>query len=218
MQYDFSLTAGGAQSFDVVGKFIKYQYGTGLIRVRMSMGEYVDLMPGQGVFSVDYTRFTVTDRSGAGNNGALLAGDFVFRDSTITGSVEVKDIIGAACQYKSVGGATVVGSDVAVPFVTPAQNTNGIIVREFKIYTSSSTVGSVSTASLFASIDSVNLYYGFNRLNTIFLGGIQAEGIDAKNSDVSQISRRIPAGWGLYAVSKAFNTAGAYRVDVSFEM
>jgi hypothetical protein len=91
MQYDFNLAAGAAQSFDVVGKFIKYQNGTGLIRVRMSMGEYVDLLPGQGVFSVDYTRFTVTDRTGAQNTGALLAGDFDFRDSRITGDVNVID-------------------------------------------------------------------------------------------------------------------------------
>jgi hypothetical protein len=91
MQYDFSLAAGAAQSFDVVGTFVKYQTGTGLIRVRMSMGEYVDLLPGQGVFSVNYTRFTVTDRSGANNVGALLAGDFDFRDSRITGDVTVID-------------------------------------------------------------------------------------------------------------------------------
>lgn len=91
MQYDFSLAPGAAQSFDVVGKFIKYQNGTGLIRVRMSMGEYVDLLPGQGVFSVDYTRFTVTDRSNANNTGAILAGDFDFRDSRITGDVSIID-------------------------------------------------------------------------------------------------------------------------------
>src|SRR5450830_125153 len=91
MQYDFNLAAGAAQSFDVVGKFIKYQNGTGLIRVRMSMGEYVDLLPGQGVFSVDYTRFTVTDRSNANNIGAILAGDFDFRDSRITGEVAIID-------------------------------------------------------------------------------------------------------------------------------
>ena len=91
MQYDFSLAAGAAQSFDVVGTFVKYQSGTGLIRVRMSMGEYVDLLPGQGVFSVNYTRFTVTDRSGVSNVGALLAGDFDFRDSRITGVVSILD-------------------------------------------------------------------------------------------------------------------------------
>lgn len=137
MQYDFSLAAGAAQSFDVVGTFVKYQNGTGLIRVRMSMGEYVDLLPGQGVFSVNYTRFTVTDRSGSNNAGALLAGDFDFRDSRITGVVEVIDggrgrTLAGMCFSGGVGITGGSGTDYPhIVLNNPAGSGKRVVVEEF---------------------------------------------------------------------------------------
>jgi hypothetical protein len=145
MQYDFSLAAGAAQSFDVVGKFIKYQYGTGMIRVRMSMGEYVDLLPGQGVFSVDYTRFTVTDRSNANNAGALLAGDFDFRDSRITGDVSIIDgsksevLAGTSFVQNRSGYAGVAGMFNCIQLFNPAASSKYI---------------SINSVSLFSAVDS----------------------------------------------------------------
>lgn len=91
MQYDFNLPAGGAYQIDVKGRFFKYRSGTGAIRVRASKGGYVDLLPGQGVWSLDYDSLTVQDRSGAQNVGVIVAGDFDFRDDRITGTVEVID-------------------------------------------------------------------------------------------------------------------------------
>lgn len=219
MQYDFTLAAGAAQSFDVVGKFIKYQHGTGMIRVRMSMGEYVDLLPGQGVFSVDYTRFTVTDRSGANNVGALLAGDFDFRDSRISGAVEVNDVIGPNCKYYSAGGGTNSVGAVQV-IVTPAQNTGGILIRQFKLYGNAAnvTASDYSTTSLFSSVDSV-VEYGVSKVGTTLLGSVTAAGMNAVAAqDVSNMSRRLPVGWGLYGHCRSGANGGAYRVDVSFEL
>ena len=91
MQYDFNLPPGGALNLDVKGKFFKYRSGTGPIRVRASKGGYVDLLPGQGVWSLDYDSLNVQDRSGAQNMGVLIAGDFDFHDDRITGTVEVID-------------------------------------------------------------------------------------------------------------------------------
>lgn len=91
MQYDFTLTANSAQVIDVAGKFFKYKSGIGAIRVILDKGSRVDLMPGQGVWGVDFTRLTVQDLSGVGNDGVLLAGSFDFRDDTISGNVSVVD-------------------------------------------------------------------------------------------------------------------------------
>jgi hypothetical protein len=91
MQYDFKLGANGGQQIDVVGSFLKYKSGIGAIRVVTSKGAYIDLVPGQGVWGVDFTRLTVTDRSGVANSGVLLAGNYDFRDQTIPGVVSVAD-------------------------------------------------------------------------------------------------------------------------------
>jgi hypothetical protein len=91
MEYDFNLGAGQSLNLDVKGRFFKYKSGTGPIRIRTSLGGAVDLLPGQGVENVHFTGLTISDRSGAGNAGSILAGDFDFRDDRITGSVEVVD-------------------------------------------------------------------------------------------------------------------------------
>lgn len=91
MQYDFTLPANGGQQFDAKGKFIKYIAGTGKIRVRFSRGDYVDLLPGQGVRDLTFDSFQVQDRTGSGNVGVVLAGDFSFRDDRISGTVDVVD-------------------------------------------------------------------------------------------------------------------------------
>lgn len=91
MQYDFSLAGGATQVMNIRGRFFKYKAGAGPIRVRASAGGYVDLLPGQGVWNVDYDSLTVQDKSGAANTGVLLAGDFDFHDDRITGTVDVVD-------------------------------------------------------------------------------------------------------------------------------
>jgi len=91
MQFDFQLAPGASQTIDVKGRFFKYKAGTGLIRVRTSLGGFVDVLPGQGIENVNFTSLTIADRSNAANVGSILAGDFDFRDDRISGSVEVID-------------------------------------------------------------------------------------------------------------------------------
>lgn len=91
MQFDFQLTPGASQTIDVKGRFFKYKSGYGLIRVRTSVGGYVDVLPGQGIENVNFTSLTISDRSGANNAGTILAGDFDFRDDRITGTVDMVD-------------------------------------------------------------------------------------------------------------------------------
>ena len=91
MQFDFTLAANQSTTLDVSGRFFKYKSGTGVIRVRASAGGYVDLLPGQGVWNVQFSSLTVTDKSGAANAGVVLAGEFDFRDDRIVGTVDVVD-------------------------------------------------------------------------------------------------------------------------------
>ncbi|MEH6434243.1 hypothetical protein [Massilia sp. DD77] len=83
MQYDFQVTAGGAQRIEATGRFFKYISGIGRVRVTTSKGRVIDLIPGQGVWGEEFTGLSVKDLSGAGNVGVILAGDFDFRDDTM---------------------------------------------------------------------------------------------------------------------------------------
>jgi hypothetical protein len=91
MQYDFSLAGSASVVRDVKGKFFKYKSGAGLIRVGLSTGQYVDLLPGQGIWGVDFTWLTITDKSGVANAGVVLAGEFDFHDDRIAGDVSIID-------------------------------------------------------------------------------------------------------------------------------
>jgi hypothetical protein len=91
MQYDFNLTANAATVLGVKGKFFKYKSGLGAVRVRNNKGGYIDLLPGQGVWGLDYSELTITDISGANNYGVMIAGDFDFHDDRISGTVDVVD-------------------------------------------------------------------------------------------------------------------------------
>jgi len=91
MQYDFALTPLGGQIINAKGRFFKYRAGVGMIRVKLTDGAVIDLLPGQGVSNRNFETIEITDRSGAANSGTILAGDFDFRDERITGDVNVID-------------------------------------------------------------------------------------------------------------------------------
>lgn len=88
MQYDFTLTANGGQRLEVAGRFFKYKSGSGAIRITTDKGGSIDLLPGQGVYGVDFTSLAVADRSGQPNVGIVLAGLYDFRDEQIPGTVK----------------------------------------------------------------------------------------------------------------------------------
>lgn len=91
MQYDFALTPLGGQIINAKGRFFKYRAGNGLIRVKLTDGGVIDLLPGQGVSNRNFESIEIVDKSGAANSGTILAGDFDFRDERITGTVDVVD-------------------------------------------------------------------------------------------------------------------------------
>lgn len=91
MQYDLNLTANGGQRIDAGGNFFKYRTGVGKIRVTTHKGEYIDLLPGQGAYGLEFNSLTVKDMSGNANPGQLVAGGFDFRDDNIFGTVTTID-------------------------------------------------------------------------------------------------------------------------------
>lgn len=91
MQFDFTVTPGGGQGIEVRGTFVKYVAGAGKIRVRITSGAYIDLMPGQGARGLNFERLIIEDRTGNGGFGTILAGAFEFQDDRISGDVSIID-------------------------------------------------------------------------------------------------------------------------------
>lgn len=158
MQYDFNLAPGSSQTLDVKGRFFKYKNGTGLIRVRTSLGGAVDLLPGQGIENVDFTGLTITDRSGANNIGAILAGDFDFRDDRITGSVEVidggKNRVNAGSAFS--WGAAPSGQPGLINHIqlwNPADSGKNVIVSQLILATSAFDIVALQVTSQMLSTD-----------------------------------------------------------------
>jgi hypothetical protein len=149
MQYDLNLAPGAAQRIEASGRFFKYVSGQGKIRVTTSSGGQIDLMPGQGVWGVDFNGLSVQDRTGTGNVGVLVAGAFEFRDDTVNGAVSVTNDAAHRVPVQSLiaysGTFSDTGLVTATTNVVPAaSNVNGVYVDLFSVALSSA--GGTATA------------------------------------------------------------------------
>jgi hypothetical protein len=155
MQYDLTLNPNGAQRIEASGKFFKYATGLGKIRVTTSKGQSVDLMPGQGVFGEAFTSLTIQDKTGGTNIGTLLAGDFDFRDDTVTGTVQALD----GTYKRTADGRTFMGnaqapasgnSTVSVGHITNPSNSGiNVYITAMKFYQQAQNVLTYFGAHLF---------------------------------------------------------------------
>jgi hypothetical protein len=131
MQYDLNLNANGSQRLEVAGRFFKYTNGAGKIRVTTNKGAVIDLTVGQGVWGEEFQSLTVLDRSGATNNGVLLAGSYDFRDDTVavSGTIDVGNV-GADMYGASWFNLSSMAQGTAIIIVPAEQNVRGIKVHK----------------------------------------------------------------------------------------
>lgn len=89
--YDFTLAANGSAVLLVEGGYYRLQTATGAVQVRRDGGSSISpLYPGQGE-RAEFTRLTITDKTGAANVGTIIIADDNFIDERITGEVSVID-------------------------------------------------------------------------------------------------------------------------------
>ncbi|WP_373986993.1 hypothetical protein [Duganella sp. BuS-21] len=135
MQYDFSIPAGGGVDIQATGSYIKYLSGLGKIRVRVSSGGYIDLIPGQGIrVSKEFGSLNVSDRSGNANLGIVLAGPFEFSDDTINGVVSIVDggknsTLSKNCFLGYTPSANTAGSFNFCALINPTDSQKNVIVE-----------------------------------------------------------------------------------------
>ena len=238
MQFDFNLSAGASQTLDVRGRFFKYKSGTGMIRVRTSLGGAVDLLPGQGIENINFTNLTVSDRSNAQNAGTILAGDFDFRDDRITGSVEVIDggrnrtIANQAFMATTYCGGQA-GNTAQIQLWNPAGSTKRVIVE--RVARGSNTSGTVAvgitTAALVTKDKNAQCKLSGGALSTAelrFESKVGASGLASLTSNVVQAGVDLPfqflepvvlmPGFGLVlsASTLSADVLGAYEFFEEF--
>jgi hypothetical protein len=200
MEYDFTIPGNGGQIVDVQGKFFKYRSGTGKIRVTTEKGESVDLLPGQGVFNIDYTRLTIVDRTGNQNNGVLLAGNFDFRDDRISGTVDVIDggKSRTLANQAFLGTGAIAAPATNFPYAqlfNPAASAVNLILKSFAV--SSSVAGYADLRIYNAAFANVGTSFVTNKQ----IGGAVGNGVVNANYGATQISAAVVTSYQLQANS-----------------
>lgn len=172
------------------------------------------------IASVGFTQIAIENTAQVGKRLRIFYGvdiDFqagVNATVALTGRVDVNDIIGAGCQILSGAGAGSVGT-VVTAIVAPATNINGILVRNVAISNGSSGAGGSSVLAVVASATAPT---GFaNKTSAITL--IRTASVFPNLAVLEQImTRRIPAGWGIYLVEGNAVTTASNGYDISLEI
>lgn len=177
MQYDFQLQAGGGQSIEATGIFIKYKSGLGAIRVTTSNGDYIDLTVGQGIrVSKQFSRIVVNDKSGSINTGVLVVGDVDFHDDSIVGTVQVVDggknnTLKGNCFLGAMNPTIATAGHYGFAYLTnPSNSGKTIIFEALSVWTS---VGEQWSLHMVPTGNTPTTAYGTNKL----VNGPQSTGI-----------------------------------------
>lgn len=229
MQFDFTLGANQSQMLDVKGRFFKCVTATGKVRVRTNTGESIDLMPGQGVWNVDFQWLSVQDRTGANNNGTIIAGAFDFHDDRIAGTVDMVDggrtrtNAGQALTAHLYSGANAAGIS-SVQLWNPASSGKNVIVNQIQggigggyalqMKPTSATLLSLDATATSGNIGSkkaggaAGVAVGYQS-NALAASPVVGATFAVSNGVVLRLSEPIllPPGWGLTFASPVVNNA-----------
>lgn len=101
--YDFAMLANRSQQIAVTGAIVRVRSCTGKINIRIDGGPGANFSAGQGFkmpAGKTFRDLTVTDASGAPNQGVIFIGDASYDDTTFSGAVQVTNTSGAFAQTK----------------------------------------------------------------------------------------------------------------------
>lgn len=172
------------------------------------------------IASVGFTQIAIENTAQAGKRLRIFYGvdiDFqagVNATVALTGRVDVNDIIGAGCQILAGNGGGAVGF-TATTLVAPATNINGVLVRNIYMSNGSSGAGGSNTVAIIASPSAPASLT--NKTSAITL--IRGAAVFPNLYVTEQImTRRIPAGWGIYLCENNSVTTASNSYDISLEI
>ena len=230
--YPFSIPAGGSVNLLVSGDFVKVKSATGSISLTGdTFNTLANILPGQGIRDTDFNRLTLTDETGATNNGYLLVSDSTFIDDRITGNVTVIDQSGDITRSNVAFQGTSAPNAVAAQYAFNQlwNPTAGKVLEVRKIQiTSSATAGTLfvqfdtaALTTLYAT--AANRNYGGTAIGAQgrMLNSAAAPGTLAGNIAVASVAAGqiytfdfsepilVPANVGITSFVNTLNTASA---------
>jgi hypothetical protein len=90
--YPFTLLIGETRELIVSGSYFKIRSATGAVAVQLDSGAKLDpLSVGQGLRGVEFSRLTISNRTGGSNSGTIIVATTEFIDDQIFGTVAISN-------------------------------------------------------------------------------------------------------------------------------
>lgn len=132
----------------------------------------------------------------------------------ISGAVNINDIIGSGCQHLY-DTSTPALNYVVRQLVNPTSNTNGMTIRGLDLNNAAGAGGYIESyvmASATAPTDVTS------RAGTISLISLTNNSTTKAQTSRGVMNRKLPAGWGVWAVSYTATAVGSQVVSMEFEL
>lgn len=223
--YDFTLSAGGSQAILAGGEYFRILSSTGALDVTVEgKGTMPDLLAGQAIKGLPFSRLVLRDKSGAPNTGFILVASSEFVDNRMFGTFDLSSATLAALESVDLNAATktalktansygtawtdvsTMAANTPVTVFTPAANANGAVVSKlFALDQYSSNQRMTFIAKGSAPISTVD--------GDVLAQGIWGAAITGNlflNINVIQ-EFVIPGGLGLYFISSGAGVPGMQR-------
>jgi hypothetical protein len=190
------------------------QYSTGTASIRMNAQNNIESAPilvASGTqINGKFVSFVLDSPAQAGKVLRLIIGapNYFIKPASSSqanpGVITILDAPGVNTEYRAIGAASLAfGAADVVTLVTPAQNPNGVILREFAMQVQAGAGASASVLSMLLACTGAAPTTQNSRTNAIQLAEAAAINSAIGANANFNMQRRLPAAWGIYFVTQA---------------
>lgn len=204
--YPFNLSAGQSINIPAVGDYFRVQSATGAIDVTIDgVGTLPDLLNGQGIKNIPFSRLTIKNKSGAANAGVIMVAFDEFIDNRTYG---VNDLSAGTlatlrqplAQTGFYSSQSALAANTADTVFSAASNLNGAVL--LSLYSTNFPLNGAQEAFISHTSAPANLLTGS------IVGLSKALWPNGSATNVGSVIDNqqpifLPAGQGLYFISSA---------------
>lgn len=179
-------------------------------------GSSFELLPGQGVRlpesnAQNFIIEVLPRTPGVTVRGKLLVGDGVFWDARVAGAVSILDEIAETARSYSQSLPLAIAAFTATNVLPVAENPRGFVIRSLHGYAQSGASGAM-LQRIYASATAPSAFAPAG--NQLMLADFISSNGALVSYTYPDLKKRIPAGWGVWAVTSIVTTA-ANQANVS---
>lgn len=216
-----TLAAGGTARFERAGRYFELIEAAGRVSVELTgpQGELSEDMTNalSGFYSEEpFAGLTISNPESYAQTVRFMVSRGRGGSRRQPGNVTVIDEITRACKVVTVSGPTTLHAFAATQIVAPASNVAGVMIRSAFVLNKSGNPGAVNArlaAAPAAPVSATAIDPGWEFMLTLSENGVAASSIE------NDLTKKIPAGWGLWLLSSVTSTAAASNdATVSVEL